>query len=184
MSTRKRASALPSEAGVSESAVRTTAVPAAAARMPLLDAAKGLACALIVGHHLARYGPLPAGASTLAPGLFEWLAQDGRLAVQVFLVIAGFLAAGSLAPDGVLRIDRPLGQQPGDDVHDPGCHLERLAGEADPRERLERHSLLATAIVEIGPRLIGQQHRLGVKRVDKTRRNPHLRFGLFRFVHG
>ena len=69
---------------------------------------KGLACALIVGHHLARYGPLPAGASTLAPGLFEWLAQDGRLAVQVFLVIAGFLAAGSLAPDGVLRIDRPL----------------------------------------------------------------------------
>lgn len=108
MSTRKRASALPSEAGVSESAVRTTAVPAAAARMPLLDAAKGLACALIVGHHLARYGPLPAGASTLAPRLFEWLAEDGRLAVQVFLVIAGFLAAGSLAPDGVLRIDRPV----------------------------------------------------------------------------
>jgi peptidoglycan/LPS O-acetylase OafA/YrhL len=76
--------------------------------MPLLDAVKGLACAVIVGHHLVRYGPLPAGASSLAPGLFEWLAQDGRLAVQVFLVLAGFLAAGSLAPDGVLRIDRPL----------------------------------------------------------------------------
>ena len=88
--------------------MRTTAVPAAAARMPLLDAVKGLACALIVGHHLARYGPLPAGASTLAPGLFEWLAEDGRLAVQVFLVLAGFLAAGSLAPDGVLRIERPM----------------------------------------------------------------------------
>jgi peptidoglycan/LPS O-acetylase OafA/YrhL len=99
---------LPFEAGVSQSAVRTTAVPAAAARMPLLDAVKGLACALIVGHHLARYGPLPAGASTLAPGLFEWLAEDGRLAVQVFLVLAGFLAAGSLAPDGVLRIERPM----------------------------------------------------------------------------
>jgi peptidoglycan/LPS O-acetylase OafA/YrhL len=83
-------------------------VPAAAARMPLLDAVKGLACALIVGHHLARYGPLQAGASTLSPRLFEWLAEDGRLAVQVFLVIAGFLAAGSLAPDGVLRIDRPM----------------------------------------------------------------------------
>jgi peptidoglycan/LPS O-acetylase OafA/YrhL len=81
---------------------------AAAARMPLLDAVKGLACAVIVGHHLARYGPLPAGASSLAPGLFEWLAEDGRLAVQVFLVLAGFLAAGSLAPDGVLRVDRPL----------------------------------------------------------------------------
>ncbi|VTU24473.1 acyltransferase family protein [Variovorax sp. RA8] len=76
--------------------------------MPLLDVAKGIACALIVGHHLARYGPLPASASTLAPALFEWLADNGRLAVQVFLVLAGFLAAGSLAPDGVLRIDRPL----------------------------------------------------------------------------
>ncbi|VTU31049.1 Acyltransferase family protein [Variovorax sp. PBS-H4] len=76
--------------------------------MPLLDVAKGLACALIVGHHLARYGPLPASASALAPSVFEWLADNGRLAVQVFLVIAGFLAAGSLAPDGVLRIDRPL----------------------------------------------------------------------------
>ncbi|MBT2325786.1 acyltransferase [Variovorax paradoxus] len=76
--------------------------------MPLLDAVKGLACVVIVGHHFARYGPLPAGASSLAPALFEWLAQDGRLAVQVFLVLAGFLAAGSLAPDGVPRIDRPL----------------------------------------------------------------------------
>lgn len=76
--------------------------------MPLLDAVKGLACALIVGHHLARYGPLQEGASLLAPALFDWLAQDGRLAVQVFLVVAGFLAAGSLAPDGVLRVDRPL----------------------------------------------------------------------------
>jgi peptidoglycan/LPS O-acetylase OafA/YrhL len=76
--------------------------------MPLLDAAKGVACALIVGHHLARYGPLQEGASVLAPALFDWLAQDGRLAVQVFLVLAGFLAAGSLAPDGVLRVDRPL----------------------------------------------------------------------------
>ncbi|VTU26475.1 Acyltransferase family protein [Variovorax sp. PBL-H6] len=76
--------------------------------MPLLDVAKGLACALIVGHHLARYGPLPASASTLAPSVFEWLADNGRLAVQVFLVLAGFLAAGSLAPDGVLRMDRPM----------------------------------------------------------------------------
>jgi peptidoglycan/LPS O-acetylase OafA/YrhL len=76
--------------------------------MPLLDAAKGVACALIVGHHLARYGPLQEGASSLAPALFDWLANEGRLAVQVFLVLAGFLAAGSLAPDGVLRVDRPL----------------------------------------------------------------------------
>jgi peptidoglycan/LPS O-acetylase OafA/YrhL len=76
--------------------------------LPLLDAVKGIACVLIVGHHFSRYGPLPEGASALAPGLFGWLSQHGRLAVQVFLVLAGFLAAGSLAPDGVLRIDRPV----------------------------------------------------------------------------
>jgi peptidoglycan/LPS O-acetylase OafA/YrhL len=76
--------------------------------MPLLDAAKGIACAVIVGHHLSRYGPMPAGAYSLAPDFFNWLADDGRLAVQVFLVIAGFLAASSLAPDGLLRVDRPL----------------------------------------------------------------------------
>lgn len=77
------------------------------ARMPLLDAVKGLACAVIVGHHLARYGPLAAGASVLAPGFMGWLARDGRLAVQVFLVLSGFLAASRLAPNGRLRIDRP-----------------------------------------------------------------------------
>ncbi|MDM0005058.1 acyltransferase [Variovorax sp. J22G73] len=76
--------------------------------MPLLDAAKGIACAVIVGHHLSRYGPMPAGAYTLAPDFFAWLSDQGRLAVQVFLVIAGFLAAASLAPDGTLRVERPV----------------------------------------------------------------------------
>jgi peptidoglycan/LPS O-acetylase OafA/YrhL len=76
--------------------------------MPLLDAAKGIACAVIVGHHLSRYGPMPAGAYTLAPDFFAWLSDHGRLAVQVFLVIAGFLAAASLAPDGTLRVERPV----------------------------------------------------------------------------
>lgn len=76
--------------------------------MPLLDAAKGIACAVIVGHHLSRYGPMPAGAYALAPDFFAWLADEGRLAVQVFLVIAGFLAAASLAPDGTLRVERPV----------------------------------------------------------------------------
>jgi peptidoglycan/LPS O-acetylase OafA/YrhL len=77
-------------------------------RLPLLDAVKGLACLLIVGHHFSRYGPLPESAALLAPRAFDWLAQHGRLAVQVFLVLAGFLAAGSLAPDGRPRVDRLL----------------------------------------------------------------------------
>ncbi|MBT2337479.1 acyltransferase [Variovorax paradoxus] len=76
--------------------------------MPLLDIAKGVACAVIVGHHLSRYGTMPVGAFLLAPDFLRWLADDGRLAVQVFLVIAGFLSASSLAPDGALRVDRPM----------------------------------------------------------------------------
>jgi peptidoglycan/LPS O-acetylase OafA/YrhL len=87
------------------------AAPAAkttAPRIPLLDAIKGLACLLIVGHHFSRYGPLPEGAAVLAPRAFDWLSRYGSLAVQVFLVLAGFLAAGSLAPDGRLRVERPL----------------------------------------------------------------------------
>ena len=76
---------------------------ASAGRMPLLDSVKGIACLFIVGHHLCRYGPMPEASATLAPRLIGWLGHDGRLAVQVFLVIAGFLAAASLAPEGVLR---------------------------------------------------------------------------------
>lgn len=76
---------------------------ARSARMPLLDAVKGLACLVIVGHHLTRYGPMPVNAFPLAPALIHWLSNDGRLAVQVFLVIAGFLAASSIAPAGRLN---------------------------------------------------------------------------------
>lgn len=76
-------------------------------RMPLLDVIKGVACLIIVAHHFALYGPMSQGAEVLAPALFDWLAQHGRLAVQVFLVVGGFLAAASLAPDGELRAGRP-----------------------------------------------------------------------------
>lgn len=76
-------------------------------RMPLIDVIKGLACLAIVGHHFALYGPMPAGAAVLAPSLFQWFVEQGRLAVQVFLVVGGFLAAASLAPEGALRGDRP-----------------------------------------------------------------------------
>ncbi len=74
----------------------------------MLDAVKGIACAVIVGHHLSRYGPMPEVAFPLAPGLFDWLAHSGRLAVQVFLVIGGFLAGASLTPGGRVDVQRPL----------------------------------------------------------------------------
>ena len=62
----------------------------------LLDLLKAIGCVLIVLHHLAFYGPMSDHADDLFPGIFDWLSQHGRLAVQVFLVCSGFLTAASL----------------------------------------------------------------------------------------
>ncbi|MFZ9406061.1 MAG: acyltransferase family protein [Burkholderiaceae bacterium] len=62
-----------------------------------IDALKVLASQCIVLHHLSIYGPMPGLASPMAPGLFQWLDAYGRYAVQVFLVIGGYLAASSLS---------------------------------------------------------------------------------------
>lgn len=67
------------------------------ARLPLIDALKAIASQLIVLHHLAFYGPMSDAAAPLAPALFGWLTEHARVAVQVFLVIGGFLTARSLA---------------------------------------------------------------------------------------
>ena len=69
-------------------------------RQPGIDALKGLACVLIIWHHLAFYGPMSDVLYPHAPALTDWLYDYGRMAVQVFLVIGGFLAAKSLAPQG------------------------------------------------------------------------------------
>ena len=74
----------------------------------LIDALKAVASQLIVLHHLAAYGPMSAAIEPHAPWLLESLFEYGRLAVQVFIVIGGFLAARSLAPEGVSRIGHPL----------------------------------------------------------------------------
>jgi len=66
---------------------------------------KGMACAAIVWHHLAFYGPMSDIAHPLAPVLMAWLYDYGRMAVQVFLVLGGYLAAASLAPQGLARFD-------------------------------------------------------------------------------
>ena len=74
-------------------------------RNPLMDAIKGLACAAIVWHHLAFYGPMSDVVHLQAPTLMEWLYDNARMAVQVFLVLGGYLAAASLAPQRVARFD-------------------------------------------------------------------------------
>jgi peptidoglycan/LPS O-acetylase OafA/YrhL len=59
---------------------------------------KGVAAQLIVWHHLVIYGPLSETVRPHAEALFAWLARDARQVVQVFLVVAGYLAARSLVP--------------------------------------------------------------------------------------
>ena len=81
---------------------------AAAPRLAFIDALKAIASQLIVLHHLAFYGPMSDVAHDLAPALISWLSQDARIAVQVFLVIGGFLAARALAPHGTLIAGNPL----------------------------------------------------------------------------
>lgn len=82
----------------------------AGARLMFVDLLKAVGSQLIVLHHLAFYGPMSDWTHRLAPELVAWFSQDARMAVQLFLVVAGFLAARSLAPDGVLRAPSPLGQ--------------------------------------------------------------------------
>lgn len=74
------------------------------ARQPLVDALKVLAAQCIVWHHLSAYGPLSDALWTQAPALADILYHHARKAVQVFLVVGGFLAAGTLlrATDGRL----------------------------------------------------------------------------------
>ncbi|UUZ76366.1 acyltransferase [Polaromonas sp. P1(28)-13] len=76
-------------------------------RLPGIDALKGIACAMIVWHHLAFYGPMSDVVHAFVPGLTGWLYDYGRMAVQVFLVVGGFLAASSLAPQGTATFTQP-----------------------------------------------------------------------------
>jgi peptidoglycan/LPS O-acetylase OafA/YrhL len=69
---------------------------------------KSISAQLIVLHHLAFYGPMADHTRQLLPDLIDWLAEDARIAVQVFLVIGGFLAAKSLSPQGLSGPANPV----------------------------------------------------------------------------
>ena len=62
----------------------------------VIDLLKLLAAQLIVLHHLSAYGPMAEAVHSVWPSLVEHFYLDARLAVQVFLVIGGFLAAQSI----------------------------------------------------------------------------------------
>ncbi|MEX0141033.1 acyltransferase [Massilia sp. LMS1-1-1.1] len=73
-----------------------------------INGLKAGAAQLIVLHHLAFYGPMSDYVQPLWPELLDWLGGSARIAVQVFLVIGGFLVAKSLSPAGRPGIANPL----------------------------------------------------------------------------
>jgi len=76
-------------------------------RLPFIDAVKGIACLVIVVHHLAVYGPMSEVIGALYPQLIEALVVYGRLAVQVFFVVAGYFVASQFAPNGLTTSINP-----------------------------------------------------------------------------
>ena len=76
-------------------------------RLPFIDAVKGLACLVIVVHHLAVYGPMSEVIGAVYPQLIETLVVYGRLAVQVFFVVAGYFVASQFAPNGLTTSLQP-----------------------------------------------------------------------------
>ncbi|MGK5020652.1 acyltransferase family protein [Janthinobacterium lividum] len=73
-----------------------------------INGLKAGAAQLIVLHHLAFYGPMSDYVQPLWPALLDWLGGSARIAVQVFLVIGGFLVAKSLSPAARPGIANPL----------------------------------------------------------------------------
>ena len=64
-------------------------------RSEVIDLLKAFACVLIVWHHLALYGPMSDVVYLSAPDLIGMLFDYGLLAVEVFLVVGGYLNAKS-----------------------------------------------------------------------------------------
>jgi peptidoglycan/LPS O-acetylase OafA/YrhL len=78
------------------------------AQFGLINLLKAGAAQLIVLHHLAFYGPMADHVRPLMPELIDWLNAHARIAVQVFLVVSGFLVAKSLSPEGRPGLSNPL----------------------------------------------------------------------------
>lgn len=67
-------------------------------RQTHVDALKCIGSQLIVLHHFSAYGPLSETLHRLAPALAGWLYDYARMAVQIFLVLGGYLAMQALVP--------------------------------------------------------------------------------------
>lgn len=76
-----------------------------------IDLLKILAAQVIVLHHLSTYGALPELVRQQFPHLVDFLFMYGRMAVQIFLVTAGFLAAQSYASKRTIDLSTQLIQR-------------------------------------------------------------------------
>lgn len=65
-------------------------------RNSTIDLLKALASQVIVMHHLLMYTPMSPALRAEWPALLDFIADEGRYVVQIFLVIGGFLASQSL----------------------------------------------------------------------------------------
>lgn len=66
-------------------------------RSAAIDTIKAVASQVIVLHHFSQYSPMTDWLVLAWPRLVALIHEEGRLAVQPFLVIGGFLAAQSLS---------------------------------------------------------------------------------------
>ena len=66
-------------------------------RSAFIDNIKGIACLLIVFHHLAFYGPMSDVANAVIPNVINFFFDYARLAVAVFLCVGGFLTGLKLS---------------------------------------------------------------------------------------
>jgi peptidoglycan/LPS O-acetylase OafA/YrhL len=62
----------------------------------LIDLLKVFAALVIILHHLSSYGQIAEDARAFLPSVMNFLFEYGRFAVQIFLVMAGYLATQSL----------------------------------------------------------------------------------------
>ncbi|MGV7210110.1 acyltransferase family protein [Oxalobacteraceae bacterium A2-2] len=89
--------------------MKVAAIAKTPPQLGMINLLKAVAAQLIVLHHLAFYGPMADAVRPMWTGLIDWLGSSARIAVQVFLVVGGFLAARSLSPSGGAGHADPLG---------------------------------------------------------------------------
>ena len=74
------------------------------ARYPWIDVLKALAAQIIVLHHFSVYGPVATALHHALPTAMGLLYDYGRVAVQIFFVVGGYLAARGLSTGDAWRV--------------------------------------------------------------------------------